>query len=297
MSKRPARISELVEFSYTHHDLSLSPITLSGVPDLNSSRDRDGNRSSVSSEGFCENDADTDILNESGVLMGPTLQVSSGDTDSQEGGGSDSASSSGASTSIGRIVEDPCKKQRAGPGPISVRSTHLKSMASAESQSEDSDSNYRRKTSASKMCMDFNTIPPGGVSSVMNDIGCFSDLSNNTSNIIPSPDTSRSFLNTSTSKSATSFLMSSPSSSTSVSQRKLQLQSPSLSSASVSQPEVLDADSDVSGKCCVTFSVLSFVSNMFGGVVVNASCVCLFCIGTQFTSECYQLCRHFLGLV
>lgn len=258
MSKRPARISELVEFSYTHHDLSLSPITLSGVPDLNNSRDRDGNRSSVSSEGFCENDADTDILNESGVLMGPTLQVSSGDTDSQEGGGSDSASSSGASTSIGRIVEDPCKKQRAGPGPISVRSTHLKSMASAESQSEDSDSNYRRKASGSKMCMDFNNIPSGGVSSVM-DIGCFSDLSNNTSNVIPSPDTSRSFLNTGTSKSATNFLMSTPSS-TSLSQRKLQLQSPSLSSPSVSQPEVLDADSDVSGKCYVPFPCLSSVS-------------------------------------
>lgn len=240
MSKRPARISELVEFSYTHHDLSLSPITLSGVPDLSSNRDRDGNRSSVSSEGFCENDADTDILNESGVLMGPTLQVSSGDTDSQEGGGSDSASSSGASTSIGRIMEDPCKKPRAGSGSVSVRNSLLKSMASTESQSEDSDSNYRRKIGGNKMCMNFNTIPPGGVPSVLDDIGCFCD---------PSPDTSRSFLNARTSKSAsTNFRMSTPQSSTSVSQRKLQLQSPSLSSPSVSQPEVLDADSDVSGK-------------------------------------------------
>ncbi|XP_021938026.1 zinc finger SWIM domain-containing protein 8 isoform X2 [Zootermopsis nevadensis] len=239
MSKRPARISELVEFSYTHHDLSLSPITLSGVPDLSSNRDRDGNRSSVSSEGFCENDADTDILNESGVLMGPTLQVSSGDTDSQEGGGSDSASSSGASTSIGRIMEDPCKKPRAGSGSVSVRNSLLKSMASTESQSEDSDSNYRRKIGGNKMCMNFNTIPPGGVPSVLDDIGCFCD---------PSPDTSRSFLNARTSKSAsTNFRMSTPQSSTSVSQRKLQLQSPSLSSPSVSQPEVLDADSDVSG--------------------------------------------------
>jgi hypothetical protein len=257
MSKRPARICELVEFSYTHHDLSLSPITLSGVPDLNSSRDRDGNRSSVSSEGFCENDADTDILNESGVLMGPTLQVSGGDTDSQEGGGSDSASSSGASTSIGRIVDDPCKKQRSGPSSMALRNTHIKSMAGAESQSEDSDNNYRRKTGASKICMDFNTIPSGGVSSVMDDIGCFSDLSTNTSNIIPPPDSSRSFLNAGASKSATNFLTSTPSSSSS-SQRKLQLQPSSLTSPSVAQPEVLDADSDVSGNFCMPFYVVKF---------------------------------------
>lgn len=252
MSNRPARISELVEFSYTHHDLSLCPITLSGVPDLNSSRERDGNRSSVSSEGFCENDADADILNESGVLIGPALQVSSGDTDSQEGGGSDSASSSEASTNISRIVEDSCKKGRAGPSSMSLRNSHLKSMVSAESQSEDSDKNYRKKTGASKMCIDFSTIPSGGVSSVMDDIGCFSDLSTTTSNITSPPNTSRSFLNTSTSKSATSFLMSTPSSA-SLSQRMLQLQPPSLSLSSVSQQEVLDADSDVSGKCCMPF--------------------------------------------
>lgn len=247
MNKRPARISELVEFSYTHHDLSLSPITLSGVPNLNSSRDRDGNRSSVSSEGFCENDADTDMLNESGVLIGPTMQVSSGDTDSQEGGGSDSASSSGASTSIGRIVDDPCKKQRAGSGSISLRNTHLKSVISAESQSEDSDNNYRGKAGSSKACVDFSTIPSGEVSTVIDDIGCFSDLSNNSSNLIPSPESSRSFLSTIASKNTTNFLMSTPSSST-PSKRKRQLQPSGLTSPSVSQPEVLDADSDVSGK-------------------------------------------------
>lgn len=252
MGKRPTRIRELVEFSYTHHDLSLSPIALSGVSNLNSSRDRDGNRSSVSSEGFCENDADTDILNESGVLMGPTLQVSSGDTDSQEGGGSDSASSSGASTSISRIADDTHKKQRPGPSSISLRNTHLKSVASTESQSEDSDNNYRRKTGTSKMCMDFNTVPSGSVTSVMDDTGCFSDLSNNTSNLIPPPESSRS-LSTSASKSAANFLMTTSSPSSSSSQRKLQLQPSNLSSPSVSQPEVLDADSDISGKLVVNY--------------------------------------------
>ena len=265
IGKRPARISELVEFSYTHHDLSLSPITLSGVPNLNNSRDRDGNRSSVSSEGFCENDADTDILNESGVLIGPTMQVSSGDTDSQEGGGSDSASSSGASTSIGRIVEDPCKKQRAGPVSMSLRNTLLKPVTSVESQSEDSDNNYRGKTDSSKVCMDYSTIPSGDVSSVIDDIGCFSDLSNNNSNLIPSPESSRSFLNTSASKSATNFLMSTPSSSIS-SQRK-QLQPSGLTSPSVSQPEVLDADSDVSGKSSVPLSCPEFdASQCYQGI-------------------------------
>lgn len=263
MVKRPARISELVEFSYTHHDLSLSPIALSGVPNLNNSRDRDGNRSSVSSEGFCENDADTDILNESGVLIGPTMRVSSGDTDSQEGGGSDSASSSGASTSVSRIVEDPCKKQRAGAVPMLLRNTHLKPVPSAESQSEDSD--YRGKSDSSKVCMDYSTIPSGDVSSVIDDIGCFSDLGNNNTNLIPSPDSSRSFLNTSASKSATNFLVSTPSSSVS-SQRK-QLQPSGLTSPSVSQPEVLDADSDVSGKSSVPLSCSKFdASQLYKGL-------------------------------
>ena len=234
VSKRPTRISELVEFSYSHHDLSLSPITLSGVPDLNSSRDRDGNRSSVSSEGFCENDGDADMLNESGVLMGPALQVSGGDTDSQEGGGSDSASSSGASTSIGQ-------KQRGAMS--SMRNSHLKSMASAESQSEDSDNNSRRKSGASKVCLDYT---PAGMSSVMNDIGSFSDVAANTSS-----DTSRPF---SASKSAPSFLMSTP---TSSSQRKAQLQQPAgLPTPTASPPEVLDADSDVSGEPVSTLCLL-----------------------------------------
>lgn len=51
----------------------------------------DGNRSSVSSEGFCEND--DDILNDS--LIGLPGMSGNVDTDSQEGGGSDTNSSSG----------------------------------------------------------------------------------------------------------------------------------------------------------------------------------------------------------
>lgn len=52
----------------------------------------DGNRSSVSSEGFCEND--DDMLNDSLIGM-PGISGINGDTDSQEGGGSDTNSSSG----------------------------------------------------------------------------------------------------------------------------------------------------------------------------------------------------------
>jgi hypothetical protein len=52
-------------------------------------------------------------------------------------------------------------------------------------------------------------------------------------------------------------LMSTPSSSTS-SKRKLQLQPSGLTSPSVSQPEVLDADSDVSGEHFVLFSSSEF---------------------------------------
>ena len=75
-------------------------------------RNTDGNRSSVSSEGFCENEPDGDMMSEGdvaamvaasagrvGVGVGAGAGVAAGaeaaaETDSQEGGGSDSSTSS-----------------------------------------------------------------------------------------------------------------------------------------------------------------------------------------------------------
>lgn len=68
--------------------ISLNPVEFPSHPQLGS---RDGNRSSVSSEGFCENDDDIQVLRESRNML------RSVDSDSQEGGGSDTASSSGSS--------------------------------------------------------------------------------------------------------------------------------------------------------------------------------------------------------
>lgn len=64
-----------IEFSEHHHHLAA----------------RDGNRSSVSSEGFCENDDDINVLREHRSML------RSVDSDSQEGGGSDISSSSESS--------------------------------------------------------------------------------------------------------------------------------------------------------------------------------------------------------
>ncbi|KAJ9580171.1 hypothetical protein L9F63_004188, partial [Diploptera punctata] len=124
------------------------------VPDLNSTRDRDGNRSSVSSEGFCENDGDADMLNESGVLMGPTLQVSGGDTDSQEGGGSDSATqrklqlhSSTPSTSQQEVFDPDSDVSGGGGSPpedseASRRPSKDESSSSSNSDSQQSGDEY-----------------------------------------------------------------------------------------------------------------------------------------------------------
>lgn len=64
--------------------MSLNPVEYPPQPHIAQLNERDGNRSSVSSEGFCEVDDDINIL-----------QVSTyNDSDSQEGGGSDSSSNS-----------------------------------------------------------------------------------------------------------------------------------------------------------------------------------------------------------
>ncbi|XP_031334214.1 zinc finger SWIM domain-containing protein 8-like [Photinus pyralis] len=69
--------------------ISLNPVEFSSHPSLE--RSRDGTRSSISSEGFCENEDDVTVLKGGSVLLGASYK--SIDSDSQEGGGSDSASS------------------------------------------------------------------------------------------------------------------------------------------------------------------------------------------------------------
>lgn len=72
--------------------MSLNPVDFPSHPQLEHSRD--GTRSSISSEGFCENEDDVTVLKENGVLIAAGYK--SIDSDSQEGGGSDSASNSSA---------------------------------------------------------------------------------------------------------------------------------------------------------------------------------------------------------
>ncbi|XP_050312760.1 zinc finger SWIM domain-containing protein 8 homolog [Anthonomus grandis grandis] len=82
--------------------MSLNPVEYPAHPHINHLNERDGNRSSVSSEGFCEVDDDINIIN-------PARNFN--DSDSQEGGGSDSSSSS---TSSSRDSNTPVALNRCG---------------------------------------------------------------------------------------------------------------------------------------------------------------------------------------
>lgn len=84
--------SRVTRFDFTDV-MSLNPVEYSAQ--LNT---RDGNRSSVSSEGFCENDDDLNVLRQSRNML------RSVDSDSQEGGGSDTASSSSSNRDNGGLL-------------------------------------------------------------------------------------------------------------------------------------------------------------------------------------------------
>ncbi|XP_066258145.1 zinc finger SWIM domain-containing protein 8 homolog isoform X3 [Euwallacea similis] len=77
--------------------MSLNPVEYPPHPHISQLNDRDGNRSSVSSEGFCEVDDDINILR----------VQSYNDSDFQEGGGSDSSSTSGSSRDSNTPVTRP----------------------------------------------------------------------------------------------------------------------------------------------------------------------------------------------
>lgn len=78
-------------------------INMQGFPTVPLGRIRDGNRSSVSSEGFCESDDDSNLLRDASNRLGSCINPSL-DSDSQEGGGSDSSSST--SSSISNTIEN-----------------------------------------------------------------------------------------------------------------------------------------------------------------------------------------------
>ncbi|XP_076629191.1 zinc finger SWIM domain-containing dorado, partial [Colletes latitarsis] len=94
--RRPLSLG-LVEFSYMDRK-RLNPREFPGL--CSRSGGGDGNRSSVSSEGFCENETDMPDIPEPQVVLvrRSCAQLNNcGDTDSQEGGGSESSSNSNVS--------------------------------------------------------------------------------------------------------------------------------------------------------------------------------------------------------
>ncbi|XP_023288160.1 zinc finger SWIM domain-containing protein 8 isoform X2 [Orussus abietinus] len=93
--RRPLSLG-LAEFSY----MDRRRLNRREFPGLCARSGGDGNRSSISSEGFCENDVDMPDIPEPQMLLVRRVcgQLSNcGDTDSQEGGGSESSSHSNGS--------------------------------------------------------------------------------------------------------------------------------------------------------------------------------------------------------
>ncbi|KAL0280565.1 UNVERIFIED_CONTAM: hypothetical protein PYX00_001825 [Menopon gallinae] len=99
----------------------------------NSAPSRNGYRSSVSSEGFCENDADTEMPSHSRAIHNEQ-----DDADSQEGGGSDSASSSDMGTIYRGGHKNGGNERRAGNSEMN-RKVHSYAMNEQSQSSEDSD--------------------------------------------------------------------------------------------------------------------------------------------------------------
>lgn len=97
--------------------MSLNPVEYPTHSPLNT---RDGNRSSVSSEGFCENDDDLNVLRENRNML------RSVDSDSQEGGGSDTASSSSSSNQDGAVPLRPAGNRNSDDSEGSKKNFALK---------------------------------------------------------------------------------------------------------------------------------------------------------------------------
>ncbi|EGI60930.1 Zinc finger SWIM domain-containing protein [Acromyrmex echinatior] len=127
----------LVEFSY----LDRRRLNPREFPLCSRGGGGDGNRSSVSSEGFCENDTDIPDISESQVLRQGCAQLNNcGDTDSQEGAGSESSSNSNVSM-----------KNAQG-------SDKHRSNASSETHSDSSDSSNNKPACENAKCSRTNIV-------------------------------------------------------------------------------------------------------------------------------------------
>ncbi|XP_011500234.1 PREDICTED: zinc finger SWIM domain-containing protein 8 [Ceratosolen solmsi marchali] len=116
----------------------------------------DGNRSSDSSEGFCENDGDIADMPELPVVQfrrGLSQMNNCCDTDSQEGGGSESSSNSNVI-----MKKSHCSGQ-------------IRSNASSESQSDTSDSSMQKLASDGK-CSGGGVVVPSVASTAATTPGC-----------------------------------------------------------------------------------------------------------------------------
>lgn len=125
----------LVEFSYMDRR-RLNHRDFPGLCSRAGGASGDGNRSSDSSEGFCENDGDMNDMPELPVVLvrrGMNPMNNCCDTDSQEGGGSES-SSNNSNASL-KIAQD---------------SEQHRSNASSETQSDISDSSFQKSSKDSK---------------------------------------------------------------------------------------------------------------------------------------------------
>ncbi|XP_020294167.1 zinc finger SWIM domain-containing protein 8 [Pseudomyrmex gracilis] len=122
----------LIEFSY----LDRRRLNPREFPMCSRSNGGDGNRSSVSSEGFCENDTDIPDISESQVVLrqGCAQLNNCGDTDSQEGAGSELSSNSNVSL-----------KNAQG-------SDKHRSNASSETHSDSSDSSNNKAACGNAKC-------------------------------------------------------------------------------------------------------------------------------------------------
>lgn len=96
---------------------------------------RDGNRSSVSSEGFCENDDDINVLRE-----GRRIPLRSMDSDSQEGGGSDSGSTSSSNRDTAPSVQQSGNSEDSdsSKNPIALKQHDVRRSSKDDSTASDS---------------------------------------------------------------------------------------------------------------------------------------------------------------
>lgn len=130
----------IVHYPYHHHHhsrvtrfeyvdvLSLNPVEFQA----HAIGSRDGNRSSVSSEGFCENDDDL-VLRERQVLR-------SLDSDSQEGGGSDSGSSSSSNRDTAASIQQSGNSEDSDGSKNALPSKKLETRRLSKDDSTASDS-------------------------------------------------------------------------------------------------------------------------------------------------------------